>query len=307
MKQVLITGITGFVGLNLKKYLAQDFQLLGVSRTSNLPLNIKSYQELSSNDLNQSEVIIHLAGKAHDLRNVSGEEEYFTVNTELTKVLFNKFLNSNCKTFIYMSSIKAVSDSPQSILNELSIPEPKTAYGKSKLAAEKYLQKHISKEKNLYILRPCMIHGPDNKGNLNLLYKIIQKNIPYPLGAYENTRSFLTVANLCFVIRELLKGDVESGVYHLADDQTMSTKQLVRIIASQIHKKPKIINFPKFMILIIARFGDVLKLPLNTYRLNKLTENCVVSNDKIKNAIQKELPFSAVEGLKNTIASFNND
>ena len=307
MKQVLITGITGFVGLNLQEYLSKNYKLLGVSRTSNQTLNIKSYAELSVDDLNQSEAIIHLAGKAHDLRNVSNEQEYFTVNTDLTKDLFDKFLESSCKTFVYMSSIKAVSDSPQSILDESATPEPKTAYGKSKLAAEQYLQQNSTKEKSVYILRPCMIHGPKNKGNLNLLHKIIQKNIPYPLGAYENKRSFLTVANLCFIIHELLTHNITSGVYHLSDDQSISTKDLVRIIAEQIGKKPKIINFPKFIILIIAKFGNFLKLPLNTNRLDKLTESYEVSNEKIKKAIKKELPFTTVEGLKNTIASFDND
>ncbi len=307
MKQVLITGITGFVGLNLQEYLSKDFKLLGVSRTSNPLLNIKSYQELTFNDLNQSEAIIHLAGKAHDLRNISNEQEYFKVNTDLTKDLFDKFLQSSCKTFIYMSSIKAVSDAPQSILDESTNPEPGTAYGKSKLAAEQYLQQNTTQEKRLFILRPCMIHGPNNKGNLNLLHKIIQKNIPYPLGAYENKRSFLTVANLCFIIHELLTRNITPGVYHLADDQAISTKDLVQIIAKQIGRKSKIMNFPKFMILIIAKFGDFLKLPLNTNRLDKLTQNYEISNEKIKMAIQKEFPFSTVEGLKNTIASFDND
>ena len=83
MKQVIITGITGFVGLNLKQYLTNDFKLLGVSRASDLSNNITSYQKLSLNDLNQTEAMIHLAGKAHDLRNVSNEQEYFEVNTEL--------------------------------------------------------------------------------------------------------------------------------------------------------------------------------------------------------------------------------
>ena len=307
MKQVLITGMTGFfVGSNLKDYLSSEYNVKGVSRSTS-DSEFMTYQELTVEELNDAHALIHLAGKAHDIKNVSNEQEYYTVNTDLTRTIFDKFMQSSCKTFIYMSSIKAVSDAPQFILDESTIPEPGTAYGKSKLAAEQYLQQNTTQEKRLYILRPCMIHGPNNKGNLNLLHKIIQKNIPYPLGAYENKRSFLTGANLCFIIHELLTRNITPGVYHLADDQAISTKQLVQIIAEQIGKKSKIMNFPKFMILIIAKLGDFLKLPLNTNRLDKLTQNYEVSNEKIKMAIQKEFPFSTIEGLKNTLASFNND
>ena len=306
MKTALITGMTGFVGSHLKDYLSSEYNVKGVSRSTS-DSEFMTYQELTVEELNDAHALIHLAGKAHDIKNVSNEQEYYTVNTDLTRTIFDKFMQSSCKTFIYMSSIKAVSDAPQFILDESTIPEPGTAYGKSKLAAEQYLQQNTTQEKRLYILRPCMIHGPNNKGNLNLLHKIIQKNIPYPLGAYENKRSFLTGANLCFIIHELLTRNITPGVYHLADDQAISTKQLVQIIAEQIGKKSKIMNFPKFMILIIAKFGDFLKLPLNTNRLDKLTQNYEVSNEKIKMAIQKEFPFSTIEGLKNTLASFNND
>ena len=306
MKTALITGMTGFVGSNLKDYLSSEYNVKGVSRSTS-DSEFMTYQELTVEELNDAHALIHLAGKAHDIKNVSNEQEYYTVNTDLTRTIFDKFMQSSCKIFIYMSSIKAVSDAPQFILDESTIPEPGTAYGKSKLAAEQYLQRNTTQEKRLYILRPCMIHGLSNKGNLNLLHKIIQKNIPYPLGAYENKRSFLTVANLCFIIHELLTRNITPGVYHLADDQAISSKQLVQIIAEQIGKKSKIMNFPKFMILIIAKFGDVLKLPLNTNRLDKLTQNYEVSNEKIKMAIQKEFPFSTIEGLKNTLASFNND
>ena len=306
MKQVLITGMTGFVGSHLKDYLSSEYNIKGVSRSAS-DSEFMTYQELTIEELNDTHALIHLAGKAHDIKNVSNEQEYYAVNTYLTRTIFDKFMQSSCKTFIYMSSIKAVSDAPQFILDESTTPEPGTAYGKSKLAAEQYLQQNTTQETRLYILRPCMIHGPNNKGNLNLLHKIIQKNIPYPLGAYENKRSFLTVANLCFIIHELLTRNITPDVYHLADDQAISTKQLVQIIAEQIGKKSKIMNFPKFITLIIAKFGDFLKLPLNTNRLDKLTQNYEVSNEKIKMAIQKEFPFSTIEGLKNTLASFDND
>ena len=84
--------------------------------------------------------------------------------------MFDQFLKSDCETFIYMSSVKAVVDQADGILTENVKPNPITVYGKSKLAAEEYiLSRKNLKNKRVYILRPCMIHGPNNKGNLNLL------------------------------------------------------------------------------------------------------------------------------------------
>ena len=301
----IITGNKGFVGVNLISYLNQnDKNAIGVSRTP--VLEELSYDTLNIEKLNQSKSCIHLAGKAHDLKKTSEDSEYFKVNTELTKTLFDKFLKSICEVFIYMSSVKAAADDVEGILTEDTKPNPVTVYGKSKLAAENYiLSKEIPKNKRVYILRPCMIHGPNNKGNLNLLYSFVSKGIPYPFGKFENKRSFVSVDNLCFVINELIENkNIASGIYNIADDESLSTNQLVSIIGDVVNKKAKILNVPKSLVKLIAKVGDVLPLPVNSERLQKLTENYEVSNLKIKKAMQKNLPLSAEKGFKKTIASF---
>ena len=305
MQKVFITGITGFVGQNLKKYLSSTTSILGVSRIPKSEEEV-SYKELTFEKFNDSNAIIHLAGKAHDLKKTSEDKEYYQVNTELTKTLFDKFLASTCEVFIYMSSVKAAADVVDGVLTEEEAPNPVTVYGKSKLLAENYiLSKEIPKDKRVYILRPCMIHGPNNKGNLNLLYSFVSKGVPYPFGKYENKRSFVSVENLCFIINELIDNpDVDSGVYNIADDASLSTKELVTIIGKTIGKPSRIVSFPKFLINIIAKIGDYLPLPINSERLQKLIENYEVSNDKIKKAIKKELPLSSKKGIEKTIASF---
>ena len=307
MNTILITGMTGFVGANLEAYLAGDFQTKGVSRSSQGEQFI-SYEDLTVDQLNQAEAIVHLAGKAHDLKNVSEEDAYKKGNTELTQQLFDFFLKSSCKTFIYMSSVKAAADQVEGVLTEEHKPQPQTVYGKSKLAAEEYiLSQTLKVGQKVYILRPCMIHGPKNKGNLNLLYSLIRKGVPYPLGSYQNKRSFLSVENLCFVIKELLKGNATSGVYQVSDDQPLSTNELVEIIGEGIGKKARLWSVPKFFIKTLAKMCDVFSLPLTTERLQKLTENYVVSNEKIRKEIQKELPLTSKQGLIQTIQSFQND
>ena len=251
------------------------------------------------------DAIIHLAGKAHDLKGTSNDSEYYDVNYELTKQLYDQFLQSKAEKFIYISSVKASADTVEGVLTETVLPNPVTAYGKSKLMAENYILAHLPADKQVYILRPCMIHGPGNKGNLNLLHGIVTKGIPYPLGAFENVRSFLSVENLCFVIKELLvQKNIPSGVYQVADDFSLSTNKVIELIGDSLGTKSRIWNVPTAWVHAVARLGNHLHLPLNTHRLQKLTESYVVGNAKIKHAIGKELPVKIEEGLLKTFRSF---
>lgn len=305
MNNILITGITGFVGGNLKNYLEKKHKITGISRKSNLNEEIISYGELNNYHCNKVKAFIHLAGKAHDLKDISKPEEYFEVNAELTKKLFDLFLQSDCEKFIFVSTVKAAADTIEGILTEDIEENPYTAYGQSKLEAEKYiLSKEIPKEKRVYILRPCMIHGPNNRGNLNLLYKFISKKVPYPLGKFENKRSFVSIDNLCFIIKKIIESNIESGIYNIADDEPLSTNDLVKLIGNELDRPAWIINLPKLLVKNLAYFGDFLNLPFNTHRLNKLTENYIVSNEKIKKELKIKLPVSSIEGLTKTIRSF---
>ncbi|MEZ7528296.1 NAD-dependent epimerase/dehydratase family protein [Cloacibacterium normanense] len=293
---IIITGATGFVGKNLSKFLKEKGHHIS-------PLSLRKAWELDQN----AEAIIHLAGKAHDTKNTSAEKEYFEINTELTKKLFEEFLNTTAQDFIYFSSVKATADTVEGFLDENHKSNPQTPYGKSKLYAEEYLlSQKLPENKRLFIIRPCMIHGPGNKGNLNLLYKFVQKGIPYPLAAFENKRSFLSIDNLNFLILEMLSNkNVGSGIYNFADDEVLSTNELVKLIANTSGKKEKLWKISSKLISATAKMGDVMKLPLNSERLKKLTENYWVSNQKIKNALGiAKLPVSASEGLEKTIKSF---
>ena len=293
---IIITGATGFVGKNLSKFLKEKGHHIS-------PLSLRKAWELDQN----AEAIIHLAGKERDTKNTSAEKEYFEINTELTKKLFEEFLKTPAQDFIYFSSVKATADTVEGFLDENHKSNPQTPYGKSKLLAEEYLlSQKLPENKRLFIIRPCMIHGPGDKGNLNLLYKFVQKGIPYPLAAFENKRSFLSIDNLNFLILEMLSNkNVGSGIYNFADDEVLSTNELVKLIANTSGKKEKLWKISSKLISATAKMGDVMKLPLNSERLKKLTENYWVSNQKIKNALGiAKLPVSASEGLEKTIKSF---
>ena len=311
MNTILVSGAYGFVGSNLSKYLGakKEYNLiaLDIQKKELTGYNDQFvWQDLPQMDFNKIDTIIHLAGKAHDTKNTSKAEEYFEINVGLTKLIFNKFLKSKAKTFIYFSSVKAVTDSVKNnMLTEDDIPNPQTPYGKSKLEAEKYiLSQELPEGKKIYILRPAIIHGPGNKGNLNLLYKLVSKGIPYPLGAFLNQRSFTSIDNLNFIIEQLLQKNIQSGIYQVADSESLSTNELIELIALSIDKKSKIWNLPVSLIKIAAQIGNILPLPLNSEKLKKLTENYVVSNKKIIDSLQVSLPISAKDGMKITLNSF---
>ncbi|MCE8465995.1 MULTISPECIES: NAD-dependent epimerase/dehydratase family protein [Bacteroides] len=336
---ILVTGIHGFVGSNLVNALKYNHILYGldiISPAKEGVIKTFLWKDIESADsiheLPHFDAIIHLAGKAHDTKNQSAAQIYFDINTGLTQKIFDFFLQSSAKKFIFFSSVKAAADSVVGdILTEDVIPTPVGPYGESKIKAEEYIINkltvdsgqwtvamqhdsaancqlstvHCQLNKQVYILRPCMIHGPGNKGNLNLLYNVVKKGIPWPLGAFENRRSFTSIDNLCYVVEGLLTRDVPGGIYHMGDDEALSTNELIAIMCETMGKQPHIWRVNISLMEGCARLGTLFHLPLNTERLRKLTENYVVSNVKIKAALGiDKLPVTAKEGLVKTIRSF---
>ena len=347
--RILITGVHGFVGSNLVEYLKGENEIYGldiVAPEKDGIVKTFSWDELEMPDqighdssaLPQFDAIIHLAGKAHDTKNKSAADVYFKVNTGLTQKIFDYFMASGAKKFIFFSTAKAAADRVEGVLTEDVVPSPVGPYGESKIKAEEYIldkmkdgdssttlgmteeklgmavgkfkmtggKLGVAEGKQVYILRPCMIHGPGNKGNLNLLYSVVSKGIPWPLGAFENRRTFTSVENICFAVNGLLTKDVESGIYNMGDDEALSTNELIQVICSTLGKKARIWKISKGFMTGCAKIGGWLHLPLNPDRLQKLTENYVSSNEKIKKALGVEkLPVDAREGLRRTIKSFS--
>lgn len=307
--KILITGVHGFVGSNLVKALSNEHTIYGLDIVSPIKEGVRftfgwEYLDME-NEIPEVDAIIHLAGKAHDTKNQTVSDVYFKVNTGLTQKIYDYFLKSKAKKFIFFSTAKAAADKVDGLLTEDVVPSPVGPYGESKIAAEKYIQEHLVADKQVYILRPCMIHGPGNKGNLNLLYGVVKKGIPWPLGAFENRRTFTSIENLNFVIEGLLTQNVPTGVYNMGDDEALSTNELIEEICKSLGKKAHIWKLPKGLMTGIAKIGGVLHLPLDSERLRKLTENYISSNAKIKKALGVEkMPVDARKGLKVTLESF---
>lgn len=307
--KILITGIHGFVGSNLVAALKENHTIYGLDIIFPNKEGVSytyGWDDLDIGIVPDVDAIIHLAGKAHDTKNQADAEVYFKVNTGLTQKIFDSFLQSKARKFIFFSTAKAAADKVEGVLTEDVVPAPVGPYGESKIKAEEYILSHLNPEKQVYIMRPCMIHGPGNKGNLNLLYNMVKKGIPWPLGAYENRRTFTSIDNVSFVISGLLTHEVPSGIYNMGDDEALSTNELIEIICSSLGKKAHIWRLPKGLMNGLAKAGGWLHLPLNPERLRKLTENYVSSNAKIKAALGIErMPVRAKDGLRKTLSSFS--
>ena len=287
--KILITGAYGFVGTNLCRYLVgrgHECVALDIpkAKRDDVPYAaFHTWDELSNIDWAGIDAVVHLAGKAHDLKNVSNPQSYFDINVGLTEKIFNA-ANGKVPRFVYFSSSKAA--------------DADTPYGKSKLAAEQFL------DGRAIVLRPAMIHGPGNKGNLNLLWGIARRGFPWPLAAFKNKRSFTSIGNICAAIEALCERG-ENGIYPIADDEMLSTNRLIELMAETCGRKPHLWRMPKGLMRFGAKVGDVLHLPLNTERLGKLTEDSFVDNTALKSHLGwSQMPIRAEDGMRNTLKSF---
>ena len=291
--KILITGAYGFVGTNLCRHLAgkgHECHALDIpaAKRDDVPYAaFFTWDELASGGAFPAErydAVVHLAGKAHDLKKVASEQSYFDINVGLTEKIFNA-VQGKTERFVFFSSSKAAADG--------------NAYGRSKLAAEEFLGGRA------IVLRPAMIHGPGNKGNLNLLWGLAKRGLPWPLAAFENKRSFASVGNVCAAVEALCERGM-NGIYPVADDEMLSTNRLIELIAEACGKRARLWRVPKSLMRAAAKVGDVLHLPLNTERLGKLTEDSFVDNTELKRLLGWEkMPVTAEAGMRETLGSFS--
>ncbi len=283
---LLITGSHGFVGTNLVRALSPHHTIYALSASSTHIDGV--HRCFHWNDLSllpQVDAIIHLAAVVHDTDNRHSEQHYHDINFGLTQRIFDHFCRSSARIFIHFSSVAAAAHEVQDILTEDITPAPLGAYGTTKLAAEQYISQHTPSHKQVYILRPSMIYGVDCKGNLPLLCNLLRSGIPYPLGSFDNRRTFTSIDNVSFVVDSLLTTSIPSGIYNLCDDESISTASLVALIYTTLGRKPRVWHINKQLIYTLARMGTWLHLPFNKQRLDKLTGNFRVSNNKIKTAL----------------------
>lgn len=297
---VALFGNSGFIGKHLQKSLQLHSEIQNVS------LRTEGW-EYSINE--KTEVYINLIGKAHDHRGLVTIEEFRIANVELAKQIFDVFKRSDAKLMIHISSLAALEEIESNMdLTETENCRPQSVYGITKREAEKWLlAQKLPCGKKLIILRPPMVHGEGDKGNLGLLYKFISKGLPYPFSSINNKRSFISIDNFTFFIEKIIfnQDKLSSEIYHICDDEPVSTNEIINIIGEFTNKKISKLKIPKFIIIYFVKIGDFAGLKFYTQKIKKMTGNLVLSNFKIKMALGiSSLPLTVEEGLSKTIKSF---
>jgi nucleoside-diphosphate-sugar epimerase len=242
--KILVTGASGFIGNHLLAALrdaGHEVRAASRSRVEQRGIDYVLAPELGpdadwSRALNGVDVVIHLAGRAHvPSKNADAETEevYFRINTEGTRALAEQAAAVGVKHFIFLSSCHAVAAQSGEILSAETTPCPISAYGRSKLEAERAAREALLNTACAWtILRPPLVYGKGNKANFGLLLKLVKSGIPLPLASVRNRRSFIYVENLVDVIVACLGNPKAYGKTYLpSDGEDVSTPELIRKIA----------------------------------------------------------------------------
>ena len=298
--KILLTGSTGFVGSHLIRVL-KDHELVAISHKADKIQGITkvySWQEIDEIE-GSIDAVVHLAGLAHDTQNKNEESAYLDVNVGLTNKLLNKLSDWNVNSFVYLSSIKAVVDSTsETIVTEEMSSKATHIYGRSKLQAEEAIsQSDISCD--WYILRPVMIYGEGQKGNLNMLESMVKRGMVFPFKKWQNKRSVLSINNLTYVIESLLMKPIKPGTYFIADDRPVSTIEIIQSIGRGVNTKLRLLAIPNFLI------GLCLSIAPKRIKsvANKVLGSLVVDTNKLKGALGiTAMPYNTETELENTFS-----
>ncbi len=314
MEKVLVTGATGFVGSHLVRHLAEKgYKVRGVSRKEVSPFpEMNNYEHAKIQDVYSAEawqslladvdIVVHLIAKTHssDSGDLKALPDYRHINVDITKALLDASSAAGVKRFIYLSSIKAVGEETpiDKPFTEESPCHPVDSYGISKWEAEELIQKY--KERiDTVIFRPPMIYGPGVKGNFLRLLKAVDRGFPLPFGMIENARSMLYVGNLTDAILTCLQSEKAAGqIYHVADSETPSTKEIMVEMGRHMGKKPRLVPVPKVMLRQIGILMD------KSSEIDKLTRSLTISNQKILRKLGWEPKYSMRTGFEKTCIWF---
>ncbi|RUO18670.1 UDP-glucose 4-epimerase family protein [Aliidiomarina haloalkalitolerans] len=309
MKNVAITGVSGFLGQFLAEKLTSVYSILGVVRKkSNFPyVGCEIDESLTLRRcawLEGIDVVIHCAARAHIMNESSKDpiSDYRKVNTAGTLNLAHFAAISGVKRFIYISSIKVHGERNhgRNVIIEEEQLEPVDPYGISKLEAEIGLRKIAADTgMEVVIIRPPLIYGPGVKANFESMMKWLHKGLPIPLGLVKNKRSLVGIDNLCDFIQLCIEHPEAANEAFLISDQCdVSTSELLQKLKKSLSSKSVIMPVP----VPLMNFGA--KLIGKGQMAQRLFDDLYVSSEKATRLLGWKPPFSMQEQLDKTALHF---
>lgn len=250
MKEILITGINSYIGNQFEDWVISkniDYQIKKVSVRND---------EWKDMDWSKFDIILHVAGIAHNSGNKNLQELYYAINRDLTGEIAKKAKKSGVRHFINMSSI-IIFGSSKSKIDDTTLPKPDNYYGDSKLQGEMRLNELTNNSFKVSHIRPPMVYGSNSKGNFPLLVKLASITPAFP--NYENKRSMIYIKNLCNFIVEVIENEID-GELHPQNSEYVKTSDLVQAIG----------NYNQNTIILVNGFNSIIKSLSNLNVIRKM-------------------------------------
>ena len=311
--KILVTGANGFIGTQLSETLANSGHQVRNTARSIAP-NSPITSEMITCDLESADnldhltagcdAIVHLAGRAHVMSDdpATSESLYLSANVDVTRRLAQSAARTGVKRMILMSSVKVNGESTtiDSPFTSQDSPNPQDPYGRSKTQAEQTLW-DVASTSGLegVVIRPPLVYGPGVRANFASLIGIVDRGIPLPLGSIRNKRSFVSVDNLIDCIETTLQTPNAGGqTFLVSDGQDLSTPELIRSIASSLHKSPMLIPIPTALLKLAATTAG----KRNAY--DRLCGSLTVDIALTKQKLSWTPPFTVQDSLQRTVDAF---
>lgn len=274
--KLLITGSNGYLGSSFinqyqNKYSFEKFSLLN--------------KKIEDIDFAGVDVLLHCAALVHQKTEYS-YEKYYEINVDYPFKLAKLAKQNGVKQFVFISTIAVYGDEIQK-LEEFTVCDPITPYGKSKFESEKQLQALEDENFIVSIIRPPMVYGKNAPGNIDTLVKLVKKVPVLPLGGISNKRNFIYIGNLCYIINVIIQKQI-SGVFLACDDKPLSTSKLIELISSGLNKKVYLLKLPFF--------ESLLKLIKPSFH-KRLYGSLEVDNSLTRERLNLKNPYTVEEGI----------
>jgi len=323
---VLVTGASGFIGRHLVQRLLQaGCAVRGVVRQPQLKRDLPDDVDVFVGEVQNPsamkesvagcDVVFHLAGKAHAVtEGKEAEKACVSVNVEGTRNVLQAAAAGDVGRIVFFSSVKAMGEESTLCLDESAIPNPTTAYGRSKLAAERLVLDHGQQTgQHVVCLRLPLVYGPGNKGNLLYMISAIDRGFFPPFPAIQNRRSMVHVSNVVEAALLAATSPAANGkCYIVTDARAYSTRKLYEMICRELGKQVPQWHTPLVMLKVLGRVGDMIgyvrgeRFLFDSDALEKLIGSAWYSSESISRDLGYRPTRSFEDAIPELIAAYRS-